>query len=179
LEIRTDLKNAETLLKRLLQFASVFHDNNVEKWHHLKNREDFDHAYKLDWDSRKSLEKIYGDGRDLAVFMSRQLQAFNYPDIFPTLKKFVDSFDNGWLYQLDFLRNDSQRAKDIHATLGHRLWSVDQMINLYDSQVFLIENVKKTLNGLRKSDIYKFESENIQSTFQYQNTPKYWIASTL
>ena len=165
MEIRPDFKDVETLLQRLLQFASVFHNNNFDKWPHLKNREDFEHVYKLDWDLRKPLEKIYGDGRDLAVFMSRQLQTFNYPDVFPTLKKFVDSFDNGWLYQLDLLRNDSQKAKDIHASLENRFWSVDQMVNLYDSQISLLVDVNKTLDGLRESDIYKFESGNIQSTF--------------
>lgn len=165
MEIRPDFKDVETLLQRLVQFASVFDKNNFEMWPHLKNNEDFDHVYRLDWDSRGPLENIYRDGRDLAVFMSRQLVAFNYPDVCSTLKKFVDSFDNGWLYQLDLLRNNFQKAKDIHATFERQLWSVEQMINLYDAQISLLEDVKRTLDGLRESDIYKFESGNIQSTF--------------
>jgi hypothetical protein len=155
----------EKLLQRLLIYASIFHKNNIEKWPHLKNREDFDNVYELDSHSRCPLERIYFDGRDLAVFMSHQLEAFNNPDSFPTLKKYVDSFDNGWLYEIDFLRDNFQKAKDIFSTLERQLWSVKQMIDLFDEQISLLEDVKKTFNGLRESDIYKFESGNVQSTF--------------
>ncbi len=153
------------LLQRLVQFASVFYKNEFKEWAHLKNNEDFTHIYGLDRDARGPLESIYRDGRGLALFMSSRLVDFNYPDAYPTLKKFVDSFENGWLYQLDLLRNDSQKAKDIHATLEPQLCSVRKMIALYDDQISLLEDVKATLDGLKESDIYKFESGKAQATF--------------
>ena len=73
METRNDFKSVEGLLHRLIQFASVFQENDNDRWSHLKNREDFDAVYGLEWDVRAPLESIYCDGRDLAVFIDSRL----------------------------------------------------------------------------------------------------------
>jgi hypothetical protein len=77
-EIRGDFKSVEMLLARLVQYAAVFHENNYKNWSRLRNQEDFDRVYTLNWEQRGPLEAIYCEGCDLAVFMSSQLTAFNY-----------------------------------------------------------------------------------------------------
>jgi len=143
----------------------VFDENNCKHWLHLKNQEDFNRVYTLEWDSRTPLEDIYRDGRDLCVFMSSRLIQFNYPKLFPTLKKFVDSFENGWLFQLDTLTEVSQKAKDICAHLDNPPWAVVRMIDLYDDQIEMLNDVRQTIDGLRNSDIYKWESGEQQPSY--------------
>lgn len=161
MEVRPDLKEVEPLLQKLFQFGAVFHKNNHEVWSHLRNKEDFDRIYEMPQETRGPLEEIYCVGRDLAVFMGSQLDAFNQPDMFPTLKKFVDSFDGGWLDEIDVLAGHSQAAKDIQASLDHKLWSVEQMIQLYDSQLSLLQDVRRTLDALKRSDTYAFDSDEV------------------
>lgn len=91
-EIRADFKSAEMLLNRLIQYSMTFNQNNIEHWPHLKRKEDFHEIYDLDYDRSRPLEKIYCNGRDIAVSMSLNLTMFNCPSTFPTLKSFVDSF---------------------------------------------------------------------------------------
>ena len=164
-EIRSDFKSVEMLLSRLVQYASAFNEYNHNQWSHLKNRVDFDRVYRLEWDQRGPLEAIYSDGRALAAFMSSRLVAFNNPDEFATLKKFVDSFDNGWLFQTDILNAGSQKAKDICAELENPPWAVLEMIKLYDRQIDLLSVAHQTIEGLRRSDIYKWESGEQQASY--------------
>ena len=165
MQIREDFRSVEMLLTKLVQFASAFDENNMEHWGHLKNNEDYENIYDLPWEQRSPLEDIYGDGRDLAGFMSLRLLEFNYPARYPTLKKFVDSFDNGSISEIDGLKSASQKAKDICSSLQRSPWSVRQMIRLFDRQIELLEDVRSTIEGLKISDIYKWESGNAQPTY--------------
>lgn len=153
------------ILNRLVQYAGVFDQNNVRYWPHLKNNEDFKLVYSFDWEIKKPLEHIYAEGRDLAVFMSSKLNEFNYPEMNPTLKVFVDSFDGGWLYQIDSLQRDSQEAKDVCKKLDHVPWAVPEMIGLYDRQIELLTVIKHTIESLKQTELYKWESGQIQQTF--------------
>lgn len=159
MEVRPDLKEVEPLLQKLAQFGSVFHKNNHEIWSHLRNKEDFDGIYELPPKTRAPLEQVYGIGRDIAVCMGLQLEAFNQPEMYPTLKKFVASFDGGWLDEIDTLTEQSRAAKDVYASLQRKLWSVDQMIRLYDSQISLLHDVRRTLDALRRSSTYAFDAD--------------------
>lgn len=165
LEIRSDFSSVEVFLNRLLQFSGAFEQNNLRDWPHLKNNEDFKKIYELTWDLRAPLEHIYAEGRDLAVFMSSKLKEFNYADLNPTLKGFVDSFDGGWLHQIDLLRSDSQAAKDTCEKLEHVPWAIPQMIKLYDNQIELAVAVKHTIDTLKETDLYKWEGGQSQQTF--------------
>lgn len=162
--IRQDFKSAEMVLESLLQFASAFNTYDRD-WSHLKNKEDFDRVCSMDSSLRLPLENIYSEGRDLALFMSSKLQEFNYPREYPTLKSFVDSFNNGWLYQIDLLKNSSQNAKDTSKAIEQVPWAVSKMIDLYDNQIKLLIAVKHAIESLKETDIYKWEIGQTQQTF--------------
>lgn len=158
MDIRNDYKSIEDLLSRLVQYASVFHEFNHERWPHLKNLEDYSAVYQFPSDVRFPLENIYGDGRDLAVFMASRLTQFNDPTLFPTLKSFVDSFDGTWIDQIEALNEQSQKAQTIASNLSNCPWAIEQMIGLFNQQVSLLGDVRQTINALKDSEIYQFES---------------------
>ena len=158
MEIRKDLESAELFLNRLLEYSNVFRKYNKEVWSHLKNHEDYDRIYNLSEKERVDIEKIYGTGRDISVYMSTQLQAFNYADQYPTITSFIDSFEDGWLDEFDNLIKISETAKAKAKALKNCPWAVDQMIQLFDAQLELLKAVKNTINQLKTTDIYKIEN---------------------
>lgn len=158
MEIRLDLRREEALLNRLVQYAKVFRSNNTEEWPHLKNNEDFRRVYELPWDLRGPLENIYGDGRDLAVFMGSRLCEFNDAKAFPTLKLFADSFTGGWIDQIDLLKGASQKAKDAVLKLEHAPWAVGKMIQLFDEQIELVAATRLVILSLKDSATYAWEN---------------------
>lgn len=170
MQIRNDLQSAGSILTRLVEYAQVFQSNNREQWPHLKNKEDFQLVYQLSWDDRGPLEQIYSDGRDLAVFMSSRLIEFNYAELFPTLKSFVDSFHGGWVYQINSLKDISQAAKYKSKQIKNCPWAVNQMIALFDRQIDLLIAIEQCLDYLKQTDLYKWESNHSQVTYQ---TPEY------
>lgn len=165
MNIRSDFSSVEVILNRLLQYASAFDRYNKQDWSHLKHNEDFEKVYDLDWNFREPLEDIYANGKDLAVFMSSKLQEFNDPSINPTLKKFVDSFYGGWLYQIDILKSESQKAKDLCKRLSSVPWAIPKMITLYDQQIELLLAIKHSIDSLKETDLYKWEAGQAQQTF--------------
>lgn len=154
MEIRFDLKREEALLCRLIQYAEVFRVNNTKEWPHLKNEEDFRRVYELAWDLRGPLEAIYGDGRDLAVFMGSRLLEFNDASTFPTLKSFADSFTGGWIDQIDLLKETSQKARDTLPKLESTPWAIGKMIHLFDKQIEILEATRLVILQLRKTETY-------------------------
>jgi hypothetical protein len=171
MNIRPDLQAVSHLLYRLVEYAKVFDFNNRDQWPHLKNNEDFRRVYQFPWPQRGPMEEIYGDGRDLAVFMSSRLIEFNSAASFPTLKSFVDSFSGGWMYQTDSLEETSKSAKNIVAELEQSPWAVTQMIKLFDEQIKLLAAAKQTIDALKQTDIYKWEcnvTKNIIHITEYE-----------
>lgn len=165
MHIRKDFEPVSHLLSRLLEYAKVFCALNVEDWSHLKNKEDFSHIERFPFEDRAPLEQIYCDGRDLAIFMSSKLAEFNSAEYYPTLKSYVDSFENGWVYQIDILSNVSQQAKDKAKSLEHCPWAIGQMIDLFDRQINILLSIRHTLDALKQTDLYKWESGKGQATF--------------
>ena len=158
MEIRKDLKSASIHLERLFEYSIVFNTNNIKHWSHLRNREDFDRIFNFSDEDRFDLEKIYSTGRDIAVYMSLQLQAFNYAAQYPTITSYINSFNDGWLYDFDNLKNISETAKTKVKILKSCPWAVHQMIRLFDEQINLLKVVKDTIENLKKTDIYKIEN---------------------
>jgi hypothetical protein len=158
MEIRPDLTQESQLLNRLVQFAAAFDHNNIEHWPHLKNREDFTTVYSLPREQRAPLEEIYGTGRDLAVFMSGRLIAFNDSRSFPTLRSFVASFAGGWIDEIDILKEVSRVAKEAAGKLDSPPWAAQEMIRLFDQQIELLEATRQTIRGLKQSTTYQWES---------------------
>ncbi|MCM2131959.1 hypothetical protein [Larsenimonas rhizosphaerae] len=165
MEIRKDFESVSMLLSRLPQYADAFDRNNVRDWSHLKNKEDFSKVYFLCWDDRKPLENIYATGRDVAVFMSSKLKEFNYADINPTLSGYVDSFENGWLDEIDKLKGCSENAKETCRNLDHAPWAILQMIELFDDQIKLLIATRHTIEALKQTDLYKWEKGQVQQSY--------------
>jgi len=163
MNIRPDLQTASPLLYRLIEYAKAFDRNNREHWPHLKNNEDFGKVYQLPWPQRGPQEQIYGDGRDLAVFMASRLVAFNDTASFPTLKSFADSFAGGWIDQTDLLQETSRLAKEKSGELEHPPLAVRHMIKLFDDQIELLAAVKQAIDGLKQTDIYRWENNATQT----------------
>lgn len=158
MEIRKDFKSVSEYLDRLIQYAAAFRKNNVEAWPSLKNREDFDRVYKMDWKERRAFERVYSQGRDCAVALSDRLIRFNYPEENPTLTDFVDSLQKGWLYQLDDLKTITEEARQVVASTENTPWAVEQMIVLYEDQLKLVEAARKTVDMLKETRLYKLEN---------------------
>ena len=158
MEIRKDLISAELFLNRLIEYLRVFYNYNVKDWSHLKNREDYDRIYNLSHEERSDIEAIYGTGRDVAVEMSSDLQAFNYADQYPTITSYINSFKDGWLDEFDILEKISNSGKIQAKSLKSCPWAVDQMIRLFDHQLELLKAVKDTLDQLKTTDIFKIEN---------------------
>lgn len=164
MDVREDFRSVETWLQRLASYAAAFHENNTSDWSHLKNREDFSRVYSLPFAQRAPLEALYAHGRDLAVAMSRQLVKFNWVQEYPTLKSFIESFEGGWVSQLDLLEIEVSAAEAVASSLPSCPWAVTQMIGLYRAQMNLLQNVARCLEILRKSELYAAESEHLTST---------------
>lgn len=159
MEIRSDFASAKVYLERLILFGNVFHENNIKNWPHLKNREDFKSVYVMDEKDKWILERIYGVGRDLAVYMSLHLDTFNDPAEHPTLTSYVKSLEDGWLGDIEPLKELSQQAKEKRNALEANCpWAVGQMIILFDKQIELLQHIADTLNILKTTDMYKIES---------------------
>lgn len=165
MEIRKDFASVTPQLERLYEYSKVFDKNNVERWPHLKNKEDFDKIYSLNKKDKAVFEKIYSTGRDCAVAMSQRLESFNFAELHLTLTAFINSFSNGWVYQYDELKKVSDTAKNVCTRLEHCPWAVTEMINLFESQLEILSAVKQTLEVLQKSELYQQENGlNIEET---------------
>lgn len=160
MQIRPDLSSVEIYLHRLSIYGDTFSKNNLDEWPHLKNNEDFRKVYVMDNEYRRIFEKVYSDGRDLAVHMSIQLKEFNNIADYPTLKSYVASFyrKNGWLANISELKEFSKLSAQKRDELDDCPWAVEQMIYLFDKQIELLESVAETLNILKTTEIYKIEN---------------------
>lgn len=158
MEIRKDFTSASPQLERLFEYSKVFYKNNVELWPHLKNKEDFHQIYSFDKKDKAAFEKLYSTGRDCAVAMSQRLQSFNFAELHLTLTAFINSFENGWVYQYDELKKVSDTAKIVCVRLENCPWAVTEMINLFESQLEILIAVKQTLEQLKKSELYLQEN---------------------
>lgn len=157
MEIRKDFDSVGTYMHRLASIAEAFKECNLKTWPYLKNNEDFKLIYTVPLEKRLPIEEIYGIGRDCAVAMSFKLQEFNYFDEYPTLSSYIDSFENGWVYRIEELNGMLVEAKRCAESLGHNLWAVDQMFQLFAKQLNLLGAIKDTLGIIKKSHLYKVE----------------------
>ncbi|WP_263081928.1 hypothetical protein [Endozoicomonas sp. Mp262] len=85
MDIRKDLEPVDTYIYRLLEIADQF-NKNVEYWSHLKNKEDFREVMQIPESERYKVEKVYSDGKDMALFMKSALFGINHDfSEYPTL----------------------------------------------------------------------------------------------
>lgn len=167
MNIRDDFKSASIMLNRLLQFAEVFRQYNIDDWPHYKKNEDFFEIYS---DYQRSqigpLEELYGRGRDFAISMSYILTAFNYPADYPTITSYINYFENGFLDYVESIKDIPQKAQIRANELNCNLHSIQQMIILFNKQLDLLETIKRTVNSLKSTEIYKIENGVFSQTQQ-------------
>lgn len=157
--IRKDFISVEVQLNRLYEYSKVFHKNNIDKWPHLKNEEDFDRIFQLDKKDKLIFEQVYSVGRDCAITMSDRLQSFNYAEQHLTLTAFINSFLNGWVYQISELREILNLGKDSCAAISNCPWSVKEMLTLFNDQLSILSEIAKVLTLLKQSNLYKQEND--------------------
>lgn len=157
MDVRKDFESVATYLYRLGGLGEQFSRYNNEDWPHLKNREDFQRIYSLPTKERIQLEELYAKGRDCAIFMGSRLREFNDVGQFPSLAEYVDSFDRTWVNERHDLQKFIAEIKSIVESLEHAPWAVGRMVNVFDDQLRLLASVRKTLDLLKQTNLYKIE----------------------
>lgn len=157
MDIRKDFESAATFIHRLAGLGEKFSRYNREEWPHLKNREDFDKVYRLPDKERIQLEELYAKGRDCAIFMGSRLREFNDVGQFPSLADYVDSFDRTWVNERDDLQEFLEKIQTITESIENAPWAVRKMIDVFDDQLRLLAAVRKTLDLLKHTNLYKIE----------------------
>lgn len=155
--VRTDLRDVEGLISRLLSIGETFR-NNDQDWSHLKNKEDWDRIDRAS-DGRKKVqvERIYSDGRDMAFFMSDALCGINHDFTkYPTLTSIINGFKNTWVYY--DLESVLAAGRAAHDELQLNNWAFAQMAALFQGQINLANTVRQTLEMLRVTDLCKQEN---------------------
>ncbi|TDT44430.1 hypothetical protein DES49_0532 [Halospina denitrificans] len=157
-DVRADLKQVEGLIGRLLSIGHEF-QNKDRDWSHYRNKEDWErNVYKIEYGrKRATLEQIYSDGRDMALFMSDALLSINY-DIttYPTLSSIIERFEGTWIDS--DLNHVVDEATQVYDEFGLNCWAFQQMVSTFRDQQKLAKIVKSTLNLLMETDLYKLEN---------------------
>jgi len=160
MEIRKDLILESPILERLYEYSKVFTNNNHFKWSHLRNKEDYDKIYELPDDIKYTFEEIYCLGRDVSIYMGAHLQNFNRAELYPTLTSYIETFNTNWLNKIDDFLFLSAKAKSYSDSIDNPPWSIRKMIELFDEQIELMEIIRREVENLKISEIYKYENPN-------------------
>ena len=157
MKIRPDFESVKEQLTRLLVYSEQAHDLNVKDWVHLKNNEDYRKVYGLDSELRLVYEGIYSSGKNCAYWMGLHFSGFNEVRDYPTLKSYVDSFIGTWVYQTKELKIKTQQAKELYDNKGGP-WAIGRMIELYNSEIAILEAAAIVIEELKESNLFKRES---------------------
>lgn len=160
MEVRRDLESVAPHISRLLNIGLEFYKHDKD-WVHLKNEEDFRFIVRIPAEKRYKVEAIYSTGRDMAIFMGSSLLEINTDfGRYPTLNSVVEHFKKSWVYGA-YSPEILEEARQVCTDHGVELWSVGQMITLFNRQESLLEAVRSTLEMLKRSDLYKEENGEI------------------
>ena len=155
--IRKDLEPVLPYISRLLSIGQEF-SNNEKIWINLKNNEDFRFVARIPHDARYKVEAVYCDGRDMSIYMGNSLSAINYDfSRYPMLTSIIEGFKNSWVYG-NYDSGVQDVARNVCVENDVVLWSVNQMIELFNEQVKLLSAVRVTLQILKDSELYKIEN---------------------
>lgn len=157
MDIRKDFESVATFMHRLAGLGEEFSRLNNKDWPHLKNREDFQKIYSLPDAQRIQLEELYANGRDCATFMEFRLRGFNDVGEFPSLTEYIDSFNGTWVNKRDDHQAFLEKIKVITDSLERPPWAVRRMIEVFDDQLRLLASVRRTLDLLKQTNLYKIE----------------------
>ena len=156
-KIRPDFESVKVQLTRLLVYSEQADEFNIKDWSHLKSKEDYRNVYGLDPELRVPYEKIYEDGRNLALWISLQFSSFNDVGKYPTLKAFVESFEGSWIYQIEELKVQTKQARDLIEQKGSP-WAVEKMVGIFESEIAIMEAAVILVDELKRSELYSRES---------------------
>jgi len=158
MEIRSDFKGVSDLLERLLIYSKEFVIYNKKEWGYLKNQEDFNLVYALTNDIRFPLEKVYEQGRNLAVSMIYLLQGFNDVGAYPTFASYVNHIETSVPKHLEESENIIVRAERIISDMDTYPWAVEQMIYLHKNQVNILRGLEDWIHRAKNTKLYREES---------------------
>lgn len=161
MELRKDFVGVAPYMHRLWGIGQEFGKFNRTDWPHGKNNEDFQQVYRMELSRRQYFEFVYSEGRDMAIFMSGHLCAFNSVAEFPTLASFVDSFEKNWCARIDHWDSRIAEMKE-HTKAQDVPWSVHQMVELWEQQVRLLKAVNETVAVLKQSNEYRIEKGELK-----------------
>jgi len=178
--IRKDLQEVEGLISRLISIGQEFGAMD-DRWSHMKNKEDFSRVWSIEDKQKKyAIEEVYATGRDMAFFMSDALQSINSDfTTYPTLTSIIERFKGTWIdADLNKIKSEGELS---HEDLGLNLWSFRQMLVMFEDQINLAATVKRTIELLKNSDLYKLENgmpmkDKNQSTVTISNVSNSNIA---
>ncbi|MFQ1886317.1 MAG: hypothetical protein ACRDA6_10345 [Aeromonas veronii] len=156
--VRSDLREVETFISRLLFIGEAFNEKD-RYWSHLKNNEDWERCiYPIkDIYKKNDIERLYSEGRGMALGMTYSLHAINYDVItYPSLTSIINE-----IRALRFFNQPGfilEKASTIHDELQLNCWAFVQMTELYKEQLRSLDAIKETLKMLENSDLYKKEN---------------------
>lgn len=163
MNIRKDFESAAPFLERLAGIGKKFQEFAGSTWPHMKSQEDFNKIYKLEQPMGGLFETLYGDGRDMAYYMSEILQSFNSYDIYPSMTDYVNEFDKNWCSASSMENCHAMQTKLFpYRDDDNTPWAVRRMIRMWDEQVALLKSVNSTVYLLKQTDIYRLENREIQ-----------------
>jgi hypothetical protein len=164
MEIRSDFRSVEDLINRLHEYAKQFAIYNREEWSHLKNQTDFSRVYGLPLEIRDPLERVYADGRDLAVGMIYLFGEFNEVGTYPTFKSYVAGVEETVDSYLVKAREVIPNGEKALSVSPERPYACGQMIQLYKTQVRILESLRdEWIPRAKDSSLYKEESGKLQA----------------
>ncbi|MDD2384581.1 MAG: hypothetical protein PHN18_10365 [Sulfurospirillaceae bacterium] len=156
--IRKDFESISEYLNVFLEYYKTFKEFNVVDWAHLKHREDFDQVYSLDANIRGLYQQLYIDGRNIAIYFQSQLQEFNYPDQYINITSYVKSFENSWIDKIGECEDFIKKVKEQVSKEENPLWSIEQMVVIYEKQIDLLKEIKKVIDRIRYSKLYRLDN---------------------
>ncbi|OAN13333.1 hypothetical protein A3K86_16915 [Photobacterium jeanii] len=144
-------------IEQLVNTGAAFGEN-ASYWSHLKHNEDYSGIFNITEKQKRVLvESLYVKGRTLALFSQNELGLINHDVVkFPNLTAVVDNFEGSILYAN--YSNIVEEALEVCKEFGVSLWSVDQMVELFNEQKKMSLTVRNTLENLKNSKLYKQEN---------------------
>lgn len=156
--VRSDLREVETFISRLLFIGEAFNEKDGY-WSHLKNKEDWgDCIYPIkDIYKKTDIERLYSEGRGMALGMSSSLNAINHDVVtYPSLTSIISG-----VRTLRFFNQPElvlEKASGVYNELQLDCWAFVQMTELYKEQLRSLDAIKETLIMLENSNLYKTEN---------------------
>lgn len=175
LEIREDFKPVEDKIKKLLKIGEELKDLDQNVWPHLKNMEDFEKIYYMtvNEDIKRSFERLYEDGRLIAGQLWHTILSVNMDESYPDLYTFVRYLETGWINEenIRFLALELKKYQDnynwILQNYGYGVKAVKDMIQLFERQIDLLQEIKSIIDQLKEEPLYRKREEKKSGIFGF------------